>query len=428
MDCKPTSIGCWCLVFVSILLLGYPLSVWAQRGRPAIVEVAVIEQKTIAQPVTFIGTVEPRRRSLVASEVEGIVEKLLVHDGQRVQQGEILVQLRQETLHIILRALQATAKRYREELAELKNGTRPEIIEEARAAMLEAEAELERTRREQGRQLGLNQRGMSALRVREDAETAALVAQQRLVRARALYDVAVRGPRAERIARAEAQYRSAQAEVERRKYDLRRSKVTAPFTGFVVTKHTEVGQWLDRGDAVVTLIELDVAHVTVPIPERYISQVQIGATGSLQFDALPGRTWKGSVTRIIPQANESRTFPVTFEIDNPKARLKSGFVARASLTVGEQRDALLVPKDAIVTQGLRQIVYAVRDGKAVPVPIQRTTFYEGFAVVVGPLQKGERVVVRGNERLRPGQSVQVARPDGTGKGRTRLDGNLVPKR
>ncbi|MEE8304655.1 MAG: biotin/lipoyl-binding protein, partial [Candidatus Tectomicrobia bacterium] len=147
----------------------------------------MIEQKTIAQPVTFIGTVEPRRRSLVASEVEGIVEKLLVDDGQRVQQGEILVQLRQETLHIILRALQATAKRYREELAELKNGTRPEIIEEARAAMLEAEAELERTRREQGRQLGLNQRGMSALRVREDAETAALVAQQRLVRARALY-------------------------------------------------------------------------------------------------------------------------------------------------------------------------------------------------------------------------------------------------
>ena len=84
------------------------------------------------------------------------------------------------------------------------------------------------------------------------------------------------------------------------------------------------------------------------------------------------------------------------------------------LTVGEQRDALLVPKDAIVTQGPRQIVYAIRDGKAAPVSIQRTAFFEGSAVVEGPLQKGEQVVIRGNERLQPGQAVQVIPSDRAG--------------
>ncbi|MCZ6875520.1 MAG: efflux RND transporter periplasmic adaptor subunit [bacterium] len=381
--------------------------VWAQRGRPAIVEVAVVERKAITQPVTFVGTVEPRRRSLVSSEVEGIVAELLVEDGQRVKQGETLVQLRQESIRIGLQALRSTAQRYREELAELKNGTRPEIVAEAHAAVLEAEAELDQARREKSRQLDLSQRGVSALRARENAETATVVAQQRLARARSLYQMAVRGPRAERISQAEAQYRSAQAEVERLKYDLRRSRVAAPFTGYVVAKHTEVGQWLGRGDLVVTLIELDVAHVTVPIPERYISQVHLGDYSALRFDAIPGRRWDGRVVRIIPQAGESRTFPITIAVDNAQTLLKSGFVARAMLTVGGQRDALLVPKDAVVSQGPRQIVYVVREGKAAPVPIQRTSFFEGSAVVIGDLQKGEQVVIRGNERLRPGQAVQV---------------------
>jgi RND family efflux transporter MFP subunit len=407
MDCQQKVARYGVALFAALCVLGLPFLVWAQMGRPAIIEVAVVEQKTIAQPVTFVGTVEPRRRSLVSSEVEGVVAELLVDDGQRVKQGETLVQLRQESLRFALQALQGTAKRYREELAELKNGTRPEMVEEAHAAVLEAEAELDRARREKRRQLGLNQRGVSALRARENAETATIVSQQRLARVRALYQMAVRGPRAERISQAEAQYRSAQAEVERLKYDLRHSRVAAPFTGYVVAKHTEVGQWLGRGDLVVTLIELDVAHVAVPIPERFISQVRLGAAGTLRFDAIPDRTWKGRVVRIIPQAGDARTFPVTLAVDNTQTLLKSGFVARAMLTVGEQRDALLVPKDAVVTQGPRQIVYAVREGKAALVPIQRTSFFEGSAVVIGDLQKGEQVVIRGNERLRPGQAVQV---------------------
>jgi multidrug efflux pump subunit AcrA (membrane-fusion protein) len=380
----------------------------AQPGGAAMVEVAPVVQQTIAQPVVFVGTVEPSRRSQVASEVEGIVEQLLVEEGQLVNQGDTLLQLRQESLHILLRARQATAERHRQELAELKNGTRPEVIAEAAAEVAEAEAELARSHREMSRQMDLSGRGVAAVRSREDAETDAKVAQQRLMRARKRYELAVQGPRVEQIAQAEAQYQAAQAEVAALQYDLQRSQVPAPFRGFVVAKHTEVGQWLDRGDPVVTLIELSEAHITVPIPERYIPHVQLGADGLVQFDALPEATWQGEMIRIIPQATASRTFPVTIAVANPELYIKSGFFARVTLQVGEQQNALMVPKDAIVTQGPRHLVYVVREGKAVSVPVQRTAFHEGFAVVTGSLQPGEQVVIRGNERLRPGQPVQVA--------------------
>lgn len=383
----------------------------AQPGRPALVEVASVMQKTIAQPVTFVGSVEPRRRSRVASEVEGIVENVFVEEGALIQQNEVLAQIRLESIEISLRARQAAAERSRQELLELKNGTRPEVLEELRAAVLEAEAELDRADREKKRQSGLNLRGVAALQARENAETAFRVAQQRLARSRASYQLAQRGPRRERIAQAQAQYQQARAEVERLRYDVAHSRVTAPFTGFVIAKQTEVGQWLGRGDPVVTLIELGKAHITVPMPERYIPHVQLGTTGQVQFDALPNSVWSGKIIRIIPQAAESRTFPVTIEIDNAETRIKSGFFARVTLSIGKQLNAMLVPKDAIVTQGPREMVYAVRDGKAAPIPIERAGFYEAFAVIRGPLKPGEQVVVRGNERLQPGQPVTVTRID-----------------
>ena len=112
-----------------------------------VVEVAPVVQQTIAQPVTFVGTVGPRRRSQVASEVEGIVEHVYVEEGEFVSQGDPLLKLRPHRLQLILEAHQATAKGYQEELAELQNGSRPEEIAEAHAAVQEAEAELAQAQR-----------------------------------------------------------------------------------------------------------------------------------------------------------------------------------------------------------------------------------------------------------------------------------------
>lgn len=394
--------------FILVLVSCWSLPLQAQQGPPAMVEVAPVVQKTIAQPVTFVGAVEPRRRSQVASEVEGVTSKLYVEEGQSVKQGDTLLDLRQDRLRLALQVGEATAERFRQELAALRNGSRPEEVEEAQAAVHEAEAELEQAQRERSRQRGLSERGVASVQSREDADTAYDLAHKRLLRARKRYELVALGPRAEHVAQAAAQYRAARAEVARIQHDLRHAQVKAPFEGAVVVKHAEVGQWLDQGDPVVTLIELSPARIPVPVPERYIAQVQIGTSALVQFDALPGRTWQGTVVSIIPQATESRTFPVVIEVPNPEAHIKSGMFARVTLTVGEQQNALMVPKDAIVAQGPQQIVYVVQDGKATPVPVQRSTFYEGYAVITGPLNPGDPVVIRGNERLQPGQSVQVA--------------------
>ena len=84
--------------------------------------------------------------------------------------------------------------------------------------------------------------------------------------------------------------------------------------------------------------------------------------------------------------------------------------AVVTFSVGEKRTVKLLPKDAIVTSGNRRMVFAVNDGKAVPVPVKVIGYYDSDAAIEGALESGVHVVVRGNERLRPNQAVKVMAP------------------
>ncbi len=95
-------------------------------------------------------------------------------------------------------------------------------------------------------------------------------------------------------------------------------------------------------------------------------------------------------------------------IPNPDGRIGVGMLAEVSLPAGREYEALVVPKDALVRQGDGEVVFRVNgDDTVEPVPIESRQGIGAWIVVDGPLAAGDRVVVRGNERLIPGQPVQV---------------------
>ena len=122
--------------------------------------------------------------------------------------------------------------------------------------------------------------------------------------------------------------------------------------------------------------------------------------------SLPGQTREGTIDTILPQGDAmTRTFPVRVVLDNPGFTIRPGMEAVATFDLSEKFTALMVPKDAVVTAGDQSLVYRVADGKAFPVPVGVEGYHGGLAAVSGGLNAGEMVVIRGNERLRPGQPV-----------------------
>ena len=133
--------------------------------------------------------------------------------------------------------------------------------------------------------------------------------------------------------------------------------------------------------------------------------ILIAAAYGILVGAIPGLEIQGKVASIVPRANgQSRTFPARIRIPNDKARLGAGMVARVHVTSEDERSALIVPKDSIVTRGSDRFVYVLQeDATAKPVPVETGESRGDWVSVNGPLQVGDKVITRGNERLRPGQ-------------------------
>jgi RND family efflux transporter MFP subunit len=328
----------------------------AAQPPPAPVVYAEAREHSVRQAVELPGTVEARTTALVASEVDGLVETLRGREGQPVRKGQVLVHLRTADLELRLQAAEAG-------------------LREAAARLEQADADLERNR-------GLHQQG--------------ILSASQFGASRSERD-AWQG-RADQLS----------AEIARIRLDIERSSVKAPFTGVVVAERCEVGEWVGRGDPVSELASLHDLEVRVEVPERYFSQLERGTEATVVFSALSDLEVTGEVSAIIPRANpQARTFPLKIRLANPDGRIGVGMLARVAIPAGPSYRALVVPKDAVIIRGSDRTVYRLKDDDTVePVQVETGTGVGDWVEVKRGLDAGARVVTRGNERLRPGQSVR----------------------
>jgi len=157
-------------------------------------------------------------------------------------------------------------------------------------------------------------------------------------------------------------------------------------------------------------------EVEARVPENSIASLRAGVDVRLEFDAAPGQAWIGTLARVVPQADLlSRSFPVRIVLENRiidgEPVLRGGMLARAWLPVGRDETVTVVPKDALVLGGPRPLVFAVEPGAAPgtgtvqPVDVVLGAAIGGSVEIRGGLTPGRLVVIRGNERLRPGTPV-----------------------
>ncbi|MBI1309919.1 efflux RND transporter periplasmic adaptor subunit [bacterium] len=388
-----------------------------QRG-PAVVTVSAVVERPVAEGQTFVGTVTPVRRSVVGSAVDGRVAEFPINQGDLVHKGQPLAQLLTETIGLELSAARSELKLREEELQELKNGSRPEELRRVKAAMLAAEAVADYQRKRLTRAKELFERTAINDDEMQLVVSEATRAEQEYQQALEVHALAVAGPRPEQIAQAQARVAMQQAITEKLSDQLGKHTIKAPFNGYVVAEFTEVGQWLARGEHVAEVIAVDEVDIVAQVLENQAPYVRPGQHVRVEVPALPGRILTGAVFAIVPQADlRSRTFPVLVRVKNSLTDsgplLKSGMLARVTLPTGPPTDALLVPKDALVLGGLQSSVYVVLAGAGEkpatvrPVPVILGVANGGLIQVTGDVKPGDQVVVRGNERLRPGQEVKV---------------------
>lgn len=343
-------------------------AVLAAQDQPTPVTIAQAQLEDWRAQLDLTGTLTAVRRSALSTEVDGRVLELLVDEGDEVEPGQLLLRL---------------------------DARLAEIDRDAAAARL-AEAEA---------------RHRDAMRVRDEL--------LRLKQGRHASETDIESAIAQ-VEIAAASLAAARAEQARAEELLARHQLKAPFGGMIVAKGTEEGQWLQRDESALELVEMDLLRVRATLPQRDYQRVAPGAPARVRFDALPDRVFEGEVAaRVAAGDSRSRIFPLLIDLPNPEHLLAPGMSARAQVETREGKTSVLtLPKDAVVVDvsGTRQVwrVEAL-DGESIVQPVKIAVGRASggrVEVLDGGLAAGDQVVLLGNEQLKPGQRVSVQQAPG----------------
>ncbi len=356
-------------------------------------KLAKAEKEWVARQITSTGRVIPAQHNhaIVAPPVGGIISGgKLPRVGQQVKQGQTLAVLTQRPTAAESAQIAAGNAQLRIEQSRI-DGERRRLIQvanEAQVRLNQAKIEYERAQR-------LYERKAYSLRQLQAAEADYKAAQANL--AAATEQAKALGGSAGRLGGIGTSTSYA---------------VSAPISGTVVKVSKAMGEQVAPGEQILEIINLDTVWVEAPIFERDLSFLSRQAKPVFTTSAYPGVDFSGTILDIGAVINEqSRAATVTFEVPNRDRTLRIGMQANVRLDAGEGADALIIPKEAVLDNEGKKIVYVLLSGEE----FQRREVtvgdeYGNKVAVLSGLQAGERVVTQGAYQIR----LQELRPADAG--------------
>lgn len=190
---------------------------------------------------------------------------------------------------------------------------------------------------------------------------------------------------------------------------LEKTTLVAPINGVVGLRKVSPGAYVEAGQEIVNLENVDPIKVDFRVPEIWFAAVKFGQKIALKLDALPDRSFEGEVYAIDPQIDvEGRSIVLRARVPNPDDALRPGLFARITLVLPKDKPAVIVPEAVLMPIGSDQFVFKVVDGKAALTKVKLGDRRGGLVEITEGLVAGDTVVTGGQIKLRNGMPVQVA--------------------
>ncbi|MEH2006668.1 efflux RND transporter periplasmic adaptor subunit [Nostoc sp.] len=418
---KPRKKRRWPLILGIILLItgiGFGWRWWQTSNAPSrtegppaqppvAVKLATVKTQTVQDSSVFIGDLEAPLSVPIKPQVGGRITQIYIKEGTPVQQGQVILSLQIDDALALLRQKQAGLEQAQANLAELKAGTRREVVFQAKAQLDQAQAkyqdavsgslpqqiqqveaqvnsaksDLVLAQARATRYQQLTKEGATSqdtldeyLKNRDSAEAALVAAQKNLEQLRKSRDAniqqlgaaleqqkqyyrqQVNGNRPEDIAQGRSQVSQAAAQVQSAQVQLQYTKVLAPFTGIVGDIPVKVGQYVAQGDQLTTLTKNDSLELNIFIPLNQARKLRLGLPVQM-LDAQGQTTARGKISFISPNASsDSQTVLVKANFGNLRNRLLN-LQSVQTKVIWNERPGILIPVTAVSRLGGETFVF-----------------------------------------------------------------------
>lgn len=200
---------------------------------------------------------------------------------------------------------------------------------------------------------------------------------------------------------------SAKAQLSGNEIQLGYTRITAPFDGLIIQRAVKFGETVTAGQQLFRISDFDPLLCVIGVPERDLARLSVGQPAILQVEAFPGEQFQGRVLRISPVVDAATgTIRVTLEV-NRQGRLSPGMFAGVRLVTDVRQDALIMPKRALSLESLADSVFVVEDGAAYRRNVTLGYEEDDRVEVTSGLDRGDRVIVVGQDGLTDATPVQI---------------------
>lgn len=328
------------------------------KERAVNVRVWTTENRSLRPFVESIGTLNPYDMVTISSELDGILKSIHVDEGSSITRGQLIAEIKETDYQL--------------------------AVEQAAAALKQAEAALANAKLEHQRKESLYKEELVTKQQFDDIVARLALAQGDVERAKAGLDLA--------------------------KEKLTKTKIHAPMAGSVKEKKVTAGDYIRNGMFLVSVIRTDLLKLSFSVSEKDVGRLRMGQDLAFAVDAFPGREFRGQVKTIYPSLEEkTRSLQVEAVVANTDRSLKPGLFARVTLYTGPARGAIVAPITALLYDNSATKLFVVEGDRAKERQIKIGRKYGEFMEITEGLKEKEIVVTVGQNNLMEGVLVNVAR-------------------
>jgi HlyD family secretion protein len=336
------------------------------------VEVVELRPRDLTQTLVVNGRVLAPRRVLIGAQQSGIVVRRLVEEGDPVREGQLLLELDSAEARASLAQAQSG-------LTQVQEVAQPVT----RATLSQAESTLHHAQWQHDRNKQLLQDGIIPQSQLEDSRKTLEIAQAVLLSARAQSKSSAVG----------SDLQLAQATVALAKARLAQTRVVAPAKGVVLTRSVEVGDQVQPGKTLYTLVLSEPLQLLIQPDERNLSQLRTGQEALASTDAFPDRRFPARISYVAPGVDATKgTVDVKLELPQMPDYLRPDMTVSVEIRFGQRRNALAIPFQAL-RNSVNPYVLVLRAGRAVKVPVKLGQRGDRETEISAGLQAGDIVLL-----------------------------------
>jgi membrane fusion protein (multidrug efflux system) len=409
----------WVLLAVVILLGGLVLyRGWGftqkRSGTPRAarmevpVQVTPVVSKSLTYSIKVTGDILPLMQVDLFPKVSGYLERIDVHIGDVVKQGQVIAQIDQTDFLQKVKEIEAKVAQAKAQFAEIETGTRAEELRQAEETVRQAQSRFENAKLQHERIEALYKREVISKKERDVSDMDYVVAEAQLASSQQQLKLLREGARQEVKDASQAKLKEMEAILEQERTRLQNAKIVAPFRGGISRKYVDAGALVSPSTPLVSLVHTETLRIVANVPEKDIPLLKVGMKAKIRTDSYPEKVFEGRVEKVNSALDlPTRTLQTEIYIPNPDRFLKPGMFSNVEVVLLEKPQTLAVPREAILETGNEVSVFVVEGNKAFRRPITIGYEQERMVEVLEGLNEGDPVVIKGQQLIREGSTVRV---------------------